>query len=52
MEDFEFESKESFKVALHEIKKAGKAEIVLFPSISEDDRQKLYTNLFITETHR
>ena len=47
MEDSGFvESNESFKVALREIKKTGKAEIVQFPPISEDDRQKLYTSLF------
>ena len=44
-------SNESFKVAMQEIKKAGKAEIDRFPPITEADRQKLYSSLlFNTNT--
>ena len=39
-------SNESFKVALKEIKSAGKAEIDHKPPLSESDRQKLYSSIF------
>ena len=39
-------SNESFKIAVREIKAAGKAEITHYPALSDADREKLYTSVY------